>query len=105
LRSKERFNLPSDVAVSCRAISETLGELRIHYAGFVHPFFGSHEEKGTPIIFEVRGHNVTTFLRDGEVLANINFHRMSKPAEDPGPGDYSKQELKLSKYFKDWGAS
>ncbi|MDP3025320.1 MAG: 2'-deoxycytidine 5'-triphosphate deaminase [candidate division Zixibacteria bacterium] len=106
LRSKERFKLPKDVAVSCQAISETLGELRIHYAGFVHPFFGSKREdgKGTPIIFEVRGHNVTTYLRDGETLANINFYRMSEPAEEPTEkNDYENQELKLSKYFKDWG--
>ncbi len=104
LRSKERFRLPKDVAVSCRAITESLGEIRIHYAGFVHPFFGWPSSKGTPIIFEVRGHNVSTFLRDGATLANINFHRMSEVAIRPKKkGDYDDQELKLSKYFKDWG--
>jgi len=104
LRSKERFRLPKDVAVSCQAISETLGELRIHYAGFVHPYFGFNRTEGTPIIFEVRGHNVNIYLRDGETLANINFYRMSEPAEEPTEdSDYENQELKLSKYFKDWG--
>ena len=103
LRSKERLQLPGDVAVSCQAISETLGELRIHYAGFAHPFFGRHNGgEGTPLIFEVRGHNVKTYLRDGETLAHIKFHRMSEPAIDLGPEDYGKQELKLSNYFKDW---
>jgi len=106
LRSKERLHLPGDVAVSCRAMSETLGELRIHYAGFAHPFFGYSTDNGTPLIFEVRGHNVVTHLRDGETLAHIKYHRMSEPiGEDPGPGDYGEQELKLSKYFKKWGAS
>lgn len=102
LRSKERFKLPLDVAVYCHAISETLGELRIHYAGFVHPGFGSKRPEGTPIIFEVRGHNVTAFLRDGETLAHIEFYRMSQPCEKPEETAYEKQELKLSSYFKDW---
>lgn len=105
LRSKERFRLPLDVAVSCQAISETLGELRIHYAGFVHPDFGRGNNEGTPIIFEVRGHNVKTLLRDGEVLAHIKFYRMSEPCKPPcekQKSGYEKQELKLSKYFKEW---
>jgi dCTP deaminase len=102
LRSKERFKLPLDVAVHCEAISETLGELRIHYAGFVHPGFGFNRLEGTPIIFEVRGHNVKAFLRDGETLAHIKFYRMSHPCKKPEDSAYEKQELKLSSYFKDW---
>jgi len=94
------------VAVYCQAISETLGELRIHYAGFVHPGFGFDQEKGTPIIFEVRGHNVKIILRDGETLANIKFYRMSRTCTESclkaKKSGYEKQELKLSKYFKDW---
>ena len=106
LRSKERFRLPNDVAVYCQAVSETLGELRIHYAGFVHPGFGLERPRGTPIIFEVRGHNVKVLLRDGEKLARIKFYRMSKRCEDSciqnKKSGYEGQELKLSKYFSDW---
>ncbi|MCK4225008.1 MAG: 2'-deoxycytidine 5'-triphosphate deaminase [candidate division Zixibacteria bacterium] len=108
LRSKERFKLPRDIAVYCQAVSETIGELRIHYAGFVHPGFGSTRPKeGTPIIFEVRGHNVDTFLRDGETLAHIKFYRMSEPCtpdslEKEKKSEYEKQELRLSSYFEDW---
>ena len=40
LRSKEKVSLPPGVAIYCRAIDETIGEMRIHYAGFVHPYFG-----------------------------------------------------------------
>jgi len=76
--------------------------LRIHYAGFVHPGFGFERPEGTPIIFEVRGHNVKTFLRDGEMLARIKFYRMSEPCEKPEETPYEKKELKLSSYFKDW---
>src|SRR5712671_1558951 len=55
LRSKERIQLPKGVAVYCRAIDETIGEMRIHYAGFVHPFFGMNRadtQEGTQLIFE-----------------------------------------------------
>jgi len=106
MKSKERFRLPLDVAVYCQAVSETLGELRIHYAGFVHPGFGLKREdkKGTPIIFEVRGHNVRTFLRENEKLAEIRFYRMSKPVNKKFvKSSYQKQELQLSNYFKSWG--
>ncbi|MGB8656503.1 MAG: 2'-deoxycytidine 5'-triphosphate deaminase [Candidatus Zixiibacteriota bacterium] len=102
LRSKERFKLPLNVAVSCQAVSETLGELRIHYAGFVHPGFGFDREKGTPIIFEVRGHNVTTFLRDGETLAHFKYYWMSERCKEQKKSGYEEQELKLSRYFKEW---
>ncbi|MCC6369036.1 MAG: 2'-deoxycytidine 5'-triphosphate deaminase [Bryobacterales bacterium] len=58
LRSRERLRLPGGLAAYCRAIDETIGEMRIHYAGFVHPFFGWKRfdgKRGTPLIFEVRG--------------------------------------------------
>jgi dCTP deaminase len=100
IRSKERFRLPSDVAVYAQAMTESFGELRIHYAGFVHPCFGHNREGGAPLIFEIRGHNVTTLLRHGEALARLEFYRMSESAENtPFYGD---QELKLSKYFGEW---
>jgi hypothetical protein len=90
------------VAIYCQAVAETLGELRIHYAGFVHPRFGEgrEDEKGAPLIFEVRGHNVRTYLQDGETLARLEYYSMSQDAEEYSC-NYSSQELTLSKYFKD----
>ena len=108
LRSKERIALPPGVAVYARAMDETLGEMRIHYAGFVHPFFGLNRgdgKEGTPLIFEVRAHNIDVTLRDGERLAQLNFFRMSDNAvKDPTQKStkYNEQELTLSKYFADW---
>jgi dCTP deaminase len=104
LKSKERFILPDDIAVYCQAVSEEIGEIRIHYAGFVHPGFGQlrDDNKGAPLIFEVRGHTLKkSFLRDGERLAVLNYYRMSEIDEITKPA-YTNQELKLSKYFKDW---
>jgi len=88
------------VAIYCQAITETLGELRIHYAGFVHPRFGEerNDNKGAPLIFEVRGHNLKAFLQHGETLARLEYYYMSEDAERYNPS-YSDQELTLSKYF------
>ncbi|MDQ1354173.1 MAG: dCTP deaminase [Acidobacteriota bacterium] len=105
LRSIERFNLPKSVAIYCQAVTENLGELRIHYAGFVHPLFGQGRKdgKGAPLIFEVRGHNIKTILRHGETLAKLDYFWMSEDAEDEKQSTYNDQELTLSKYFKNWG--
>ena len=126
LRSKERISLPKGVAVYCQAMDETLGEMRIHYAGFAHPFFGVNRKdkrEGTPLIFEVRGHNVKVNLTDGEKLARLVFYRMSEDSveskveaavgkaakkqevdiDKPSSTEkYNNQELLLSKVFKDW---
>jgi len=104
LRSKERISVPPGIAVYCRASDETIGEMRIHYAGFVHPWFGRRrkEGKGTPLIFEVRGHQVNVSLADGERMANLTFYRMSQDAPEPTPSPYENQNLELSKFFQPW---
>jgi dCTP deaminase len=104
LRSKERISVPRGVAIYCRASDETIGEMRIHYAGFAHPFFGTCRQDGqagTPLIFEVRGHQVDVSLADGEKMANLTFYRMSEDSE-PGDGTYENQKLQLSKFFGKW---
>lgn len=109
LRSKERLALTGGVAAYCRAIDETIGEMRIHYAGFVHPWFGrdrDDSEIGTPLIFEVRGHDLSVNLLDGEVMARMTIYRMSQDIPKPErPQSYSKQQLELSKFFGPWPKS
>ena len=103
LRSKERLKLPEHLALECQAYTETLGEWRIEYAGFAHPWFGHARPSGTPIIFEVRGHNISTILTDGIPLGIVSFKRMSRPARRPkGKRHYERQELALSSCFKPW---
>lgn len=101
-RSVERFRLPQDIAVYAEAMHESLGEMRIHYAGFVHPHFGASRLDGTPLIFEVRGHDVDVFLKENEVLAKLQYFKMSEAAEPPKDQSYEEQELKLSKQFRPW---
>ena len=103
LRSREKLYVPTGIAIYCKAIDETIGEMRIHYAGFVHPGFGTKAGKssrGTHLIFEVRGHQVNANLKHGEKMATLVFFRMSRPDRDESP--YDKQTLKLSKYFAEW---
>lgn len=117
IRSREKISLPGSVAVYCRASDEKIGEMRIHYAGFVHPFFGTDREDGivgTPLIFEVRGHDVDVSLHHGEKMAQLVFYRMSaipdkiskQPSVQEAPGrcerPYNEQTLQLSKLFADW---
>jgi len=78
--------------------------------GFVHPFFGFEREDGhlgTPLIFEVRGHDIDVSLIHREKLAKLTFYRMSEDAVESSKGadskkDYNEQELKLSSFFADW---
>ncbi len=116
IRSKERLCLPKGIAVYARAIDETIGEMRVHYAGFAHPFFGKDRrdgKKGTPLMFEVREHSFPVSLRDEEKLARLEFYRMSEDYEPPKSNDrregendedddYNEQELLLSKFFSPW---
>ena len=114
LRSKEKISVQKGVAVYCRASDETIGEMRIHYAGFAHPFFGKKRPDkpfGTPLIFEVRGHQVDVSLANGERMARLIFYRMSEDCEEKKTDNsitkqpknpYQDQSLQLSKYFRDW---
>jgi hypothetical protein len=85
-----------------QAYSESLGDIRIHYAGFAHPFFGFGRDNGTPLIFEVRGHSMDTILSGEDVLAKVYFRRMSVPAKEDKKPTYNEQELQLSACFKEW---
>jgi deoxycytidine triphosphate deaminase len=100
------MHLPNDVAVTCIAYSENLGELRIHYAGFAHPNFGHHgldkldKKIGAPLIFEARCHSFKVKIRHKEQFARIEYYKMSEFTE--ATSKYSNQELKLSAIFADW---
>jgi dCTP deaminase len=103
LRSYERMLLPNDIAVTCIAYTENLGELRIHYAGFAHPNFGHHDNSrniGAPLIFEARCHSFNVKIRHKEQFARIEYYKMSESTESTSK--YSSQELTLSRIFADW---
>jgi dCTP deaminase len=111
LKSMEQLRVPQGVAIYCKANDETLGEMRIHYAGFVHPFFGMDridKKRGTPLIFELRGHQLDVNLVHGEKLAILSFYRMSQDCteddkrEEKRNATYNEQSLELSRLFDAW---
>ncbi len=108
LKSHEKLCLPAGVAVYCKPSDETIGEMRIHYAGFVHPWFGLNRadgKEGTPLIFEVRGHDLPIVLGHKEKMARLEYYRMSKDPERPSDKEkspYENQSLQLSTFFQEW---
>jgi len=103
LKSKERIRVPLSYATEIVAQDETLGEWRVHYAGYVHPGFGygkKGEVKGTHLIFEVKARDAPAILRDGRVLAKVFFQKMREEPVKPYNEGYQKQLLMVSRHFK-----
>jgi dCTP deaminase len=107
LMSKERVNIPPDYAAEMWPLDPTIGEFRIHYAGFFDPGFGwsSDEElKGSHAVLEVRSHDVPSLLEDGQEVARLVYERLLEVptrlyGRDIG-SSYQAQHLTLSKHFR-----
>jgi dCTP deaminase len=106
LSSKERIRVPPAYAAEMVAFEAACGELRTHYAGFFDPGFGygTGALRGTPIVLEVRAHDVPFLIHDGQTLFKVLFERMNeRPDKVYGEGigsSYQFQGLTLSKQFK-----
>jgi dCTP deaminase len=103
LASREKVRIPADFAAEMVPYDPSVGEFRIHYAGFFDPGFGC-DEKGTRAVLEVRSHEVPFLLEDGQVVASLIYERLMAPPErlyGPGIGSsYQSQGLALSKHFR-----
>jgi dCTP deaminase len=106
LASKERVRIPHAFAAEMVPYDPSVGEFRIHYAGFFDPGFGygADDIKGTHAVLEVRSHEVPFLLEDGQVVGRLVFERLlSAPNKIYGQGigsSYQHQRLALSKHFK-----
>lgn len=106
LATKERIAVPSDHAADMVAYDTLVGEFRAHYAGFFDPGFGyvDGERVGTPIVLEVRSHEVPFMVEDGQIVGRMEMERLSEPTDSPyGNGigsSYQSQGLSLGKQFK-----
>ena len=109
LASRERVRIPPDYAAEMVPYDPTIGEFRIHYAGFFDPGFGygRGEINGTRAVLEVRSHEVPFILEDGQTVASLVFERLvERPVRLYGEGigsNYQRQGLKLSKHFRTAG--
>ena len=107
LASREKVRIPPKYAAEMVPYDPTIGEFRIHYAGFFDPGFGygsSGEISGTRAVLEVRSHEVPFIMEDGQVVASLVFEELlERPRVLYGEGigsSYQRQGLKLSKHFK-----
>ncbi len=107
LASRERVRIPPQYAAEMVPYDPTIGEFRIHYAGFFDPGFGygsTGEINGTRAVLEVRSHEVPFILEDGQIVASLVFERLlERPRTLYGEGigsNYQRQGLKLSKHFR-----
>lgn len=106
LISKEKVRIPHDHAAEMVAYDPSMGEFRIHYAGFFDPGFGygSSDIKGTPAVLEVRSHEVPFLIEDGQTVGRLIYERLlAKPDKIYGRdlgSSYQGQGLTLSKQFK-----
>ena len=107
LASKKRVRVPLDHAAEMVAHDPSMGEFRVHYAGFFDPGFGygaNGEIPGTKAVLEVRAYEVPILLEDDDLVGRLLYYPMaSKPERVYGSSigsSYQQQGLALSKQFK-----
>lgn len=106
LTSKQKVRVPAQYAAEMVAYDPSVGEFRIHYAGFFDPGFGygNDDIKGTHAVLEVRSHEVPFLLEDGQMVGRLIYERLlGRPQKIYGTGigsSYQKQGLSLSKQFR-----
>lgn len=106
LVSKQNVRIPHEYAAEMVAYDPSIGEFRIHYAGFFDPGFGygSGDIEGTPAVLEVRSHEVPFLIEDGQIVGRLIYERLlARPDKIYGlniGSSYQRQGLTLSKHFK-----
>lgn len=106
LASKERVRIPPECAAEMVPFDPSVGEFRIHYAGFFDPGFGCRTDdlRGTHAVLEVRSHGVPFLVEDGQRIGRLIFEQMlAVPDKLYGReigSSYQFQGLALSKQFK-----
>jgi len=106
LASKERVRVPPEFAAEMVPFDPSVGEFRIHYAGFFDPGFGygSSDIKGTRAVLEVRAHEVPFLIEHEQFVGRLTYMPLlAKPEKIYGlqiGSSYQLQALTLSKQFK-----
>ncbi|MDB5434078.1 MAG: deoxycytidine triphosphate deaminase protein [Phenylobacterium sp.] len=108
LASKQAVEIPVLEAAEMTPIDPSVGEFRVHYAGFFDPGCGTDEAhgKGSRGVLEVRSHETPFILEDGQTVARLVYEPLTEKPDrlygDLG-SHYQRQGLKLSKHFRIWG--
>ena len=106
LASREKIQIPADLAAEMAPIDPAIGEFRVHYAGFFDPGFGQGAD-GRPAaraVLEVRSRDVPFLIEDGQPVGRLVYEQLADAADELyGAGatsNYQHQGLKLSKHFR-----
>jgi dCTP deaminase len=104
LVTREAVRVPPDYAAEMIAYDTSVGEFRVHYAGFFDPGFGWDVSGGTSkAVLEVRSHEVPFMLEHGQTVGWLRYERMmSRPDRLYGAAigsTYLNQGLALAKQF------
>ncbi len=107
LASKDPIEIPAHMAAEMTPIDPSVGEFRVHYAGFFDPGFGTAEAgaQGSRAVLEVRSHETPFLLEDGQTVARLVYEPLTtRPTRLYGfdGSHYQRQGLKLSKHFRPW---
>jgi dCTP deaminase len=110
LATREFVRIPSDLAAEMVAYDTTVGEFRVHYAGFFDPGFGCDAAgPGSKAVLEVRSHEVPFVLEHGQTVGWLRYERMAGvPDRLYGQrigSNYQNQGLTLAKQFRPAGRS
>ena len=101
LKSKEKIQIPANMAGEMIPYDTGLGDFRVHYAGFFDPGFGS--TYGSYAVLEVKTNEVSFLLEDGQSVARIKFEMLNKNSKvlygSEIKSNYQHQGLALSKHF------
>ena len=106
LASRERVRVPKQYSAEMVPFDPSVGEFRIHYAGFFDPGFGygGGEINGTRAVLEVRAHEVPFVIDHSQVVGRLEYsHLRKEPDKIYGEtigSSYQRQELALSKQFR-----
>jgi len=103
LVTREAVRIPPDFAAEMVAYDTSVGEFRVHYAGFFDPGFGWGDAVSRAVL-EVRSHEVPFTLEDGQTVGWLQYERMAgRPDRLYGVGlksNYQGQGLALAKQFR-----
>ena len=84
LASREKMQIPADLAAEMAPIDPAIGEFRVHYAGFFDPGFGQGAD-GRPAaraVLEVRSRDVPFLIEDGQPVGRLVFEQLADAADE-----------------------
>jgi len=101
LKSKEKIQIPHNMAGEMIPYDTSIGDFRVHYAGFFDPGFG--DGSGSHAVLEVKTNEVPFLLEDGQSIARIKYEMLNKNSDILYgyniKSNYQHQGLALGKHF------